>query len=925
MESDGISWQTIPNTVANRMIDLSLIHKLIPSRKVQRRTKAMNTAIKQFHSLKSYSKYIKMKTSILRDLSDNSETDDNASFTEDDYNNLYKSDISLKNNMMQTSTRDMSFYEAESDINENDIDHDTITEKASNQKSKHRSSRTLNLGWQEVIKKKKQSVCFSLDETYSNKFSHSIPVYSQRVDIQENMQDSLNVSNDCKSFVSCYGKGTLSQKNEVSGNNKICTAEKSLELLVKTTNSNNVTCNIITGQKVTSSNMKSAEETNFVTNKLNEVFKSEENYHSPLEDHGILKNINESLMPLLNNNLDQNHSDSSDRNKKIETNEGGKFSQMQSFHIGSTNHPKDSGIEEDTEEEFPEDRERICTKDEKKTQEACQIMQITSSMMNHENNCVVESSLTTTDDNLISSDHNTSDKMVSDNHSMSDKMVSDDNSTSDKIVFDDHSTVDEIIFDGHNMSNKVISDDYDKSDKLMFDGHDTSAKVVSDGHNVLDEMNFQNKALFSLENIDNREEEQDSIQRHRLQPKVTCTEIVSKRYRIIPSNMSLSNDNTNLELNTHYVCNEKVLNPVEPNQNMEDSMSPLSKRRLQQLRRLNLTVDSESSFSEDDNNYCDIENMRDKLLKRSEESSNLSDNENKNVKKGKNYKFKKSKKERDVYPIEIYEEYTKNKNVFNSGESVQSDESVLKFVVTNNNVSKQTPTYSSKKDLHPITNQCQSISENSSKICTCYFGNKGNSSNQYSKINNKSFEDNDKINNSSKIEIVQPLNKCPANCSRPRNIQELIKEENLAYETAESSFVFKDIHEDDIFVLDIPSMVLEKQLVGKKIVLTEKKLKLGNHKYKIALKDVDCMSCVFSTGKSHKPYKTVNIKPVTRIVARQKIYETSVSKSSSPCTSNTVSYTEGTTVVETNTASTKKRSKREHDLLFKRKRSKITE
>lgn len=50
--------------------------------------------------------------------------------------------------------------------------------------------------------------------------------------------------------------------------------------------------------------------------------------------------------------------------------------------------------------------------------------------------------------------------------------------------------------------------------------------------------------------------------------------------------------------------------------------------------------------------------------------------------------------------------------------------------------------------------------------------------------------------------------------------------------------------------------VLQSELVGKRIVLTENKLKLGKQKYKVTYNDVDRVSCVFGTGKSLKPYKT---------------------------------------------------------------------
>lgn len=49
--------------------------------------------------------------------------------------------------------------------------------------------------------------------------------------------------------------------------------------------------------------------------------------------------------------------------------------------------------------------------------------------------------------------------------------------------------------------------------------------------------------------------------------------------------------------------------------------------------------------------------------------------------------------------------------------------------------------------------------------------------------------------------------------------------------------------------------VLESELIGNKIVLTDKKLKLGKKKYKVECKSIDNTSWVFASGKVHKPYK----------------------------------------------------------------------
>ncbi|CAK9807366.1 hypothetical protein ANTQUA_LOCUS5169 [Anthophora quadrimaculata] len=77
MESDAITWKIVPNTVANRMKNLSLIHKLTPTRRLCRRSKAMNIAIKQSRDLKTYNYRTRMSKESKRDYEINFESDEN--------------------------------------------------------------------------------------------------------------------------------------------------------------------------------------------------------------------------------------------------------------------------------------------------------------------------------------------------------------------------------------------------------------------------------------------------------------------------------------------------------------------------------------------------------------------------------------------------------------------------------------------------------------------------------------------------------------------------------------------------------------------------------------------------------------------------------------------------------------------------------
>ena len=51
---------------------------------------------------------------------------------------------------------------------------------------------------------------------------------------------------------------------------------------------------------------------------------------------------------------------------------------------------------------------------------------------------------------------------------------------------------------------------------------------------------------------------------------------------------------------------------------------------------------------------------------------------------------------------------------------------------------------------------------------------------------------------------------------RPYNLQEFIEKENLLVETTKPSFTLRDVEEDDeVFIIDIPSKLLENQLTAK--------------------------------------------------------------------------------------------------------------
>lgn len=545
MESNEITWKLVPNTVASRMIDFSLIHKLVPSRKIRQRNKAMNIAIKQFQSLKSYSQYIKMKTSILRNLSDDSETDDNVSFTEDDYSILYKSDLSLTDYIMQMSNKNEKYtYESEFETNKDNIVSNSKTKKTYIEKRKRKSSETINLGWQKIVKKRIKDSSFETKKTNINDLISSNVTSSL---INANTQDNFKIDANCSK------ENILNLSNEMSINNEIYTAEKIKDKCSRVPDSNKVKHDIIAVHETISKNNE-LEVSNLMMNNIDKKFHSNENYSYKLFDDsntetvkGIKKemaslsdHINENQNPnnsCINKNilLIQNNCNQSEKNlirKELKD---------QLLIIGNTYQPKDSGIEEDSEEEISDHKKKHYKK-------------VKNTIQNTEQNI----STTTSPQPTI------------------------------------------------NYKNNMIDCD-NNSERHMLNKSDIKDIILHVDKNI-NEIEYKKK-----------------IEKHKVQPKVTHTEIVNRKYKIIRDTSVFDNHSESEELDFH----DENYEIQEAQQIMEDNIS--SNKRLQQLRRLNLTIDSNSSLSDNDDICCNVENMRNKLFERSKESVDTLNSEDEDI------------------------------------------------------------------------------------------------------------------------------------------------------------------------------------------------------------------------------------------------------------------------------------------------------
>ncbi|XP_015439326.1 PREDICTED: dentin sialophosphoprotein-like [Dufourea novaeangliae] len=783
MSTDEIDWQKVPNTVKKRMINLSMIHRLIPSQKLRRRTKTMNNTLGRLHHLETYSQYVKMKTSILRSLSDDSSTDDDESLTDNDDSDFNKSNLSLKDNTTCVSTVSPNdFCTANFDIIESDIVSGIVNERKNKQRSKNKSSKIVKLGWQGVTKKKNKKLTF----------------LSKRKTQRETPDDS-NETKNYNSFVSCSDKSTSCKEYIISTDQKASNTENLIE-------SNKTKFSINADKDIKSKDNEPIEKANITTNDINEDSEIK-HYYKTIKRKRKLNDTQKDLIPILshddanqdidtpftNTKVNLKHSCTllSNGNMKVQGNSmnDGKsdkfFPPIQSSIIYNTNQPKDSGIDEDTEEEFPEDKKGTCVQGKEEIQEVCESNEPTLSTLDHRNNSVTETTNVTTADSL-----------------------------------------------------------------------------VSDSQNISSNIGYQHAELCTTKSTNDKEEQQNKIHKQKLQPKVTCTEIVSKKYKIVSSNTLLFDNSTGPEISNS--CDKKE-ESIEVERNKEDSMSSLSKRRLQQLKRLNLIVDSESSLSSDDDQYCNIENMRDKLFKRSKDSSDSSDSDNEDVpfkhtisihesKKFKKSRIFRSESDRNEQNIRLQEMHT----ICRKGEEASNTKELAQLLIlakANGNVYEHTSNYASKKEACSSINQCKENFQNSLKQ-NQYSGHNEDNNTEWTTKFEESLQLDHETDKYFKTETqIQFTNNNSAVCSRPCNIQELIEKEGLKYETTSPSFTLKDVQENDIFLLDVPSMVFRSQLLGKKLILTKTKLQFGKQKYRIAFHDVDHVSCVFSTGKSRKTYK----------------------------------------------------------------------
>lgn len=201
-----IMWEIADNSVTDRMIDNTLIHKFKLSQKMRRKTKVLNTEMKKHCNLKSYKHYIELKTNILRNLVEDTDTDNSSSLTDVDYDIIYNSPSKQAKYVAKNSKK--YIYTSEEDCE--GCKEDTKREKKGRSKSTERrvqtkksprvkntviSKKCVDIGWQEVIKKSS-----SIYTSRLRKRVHTNMSYNETNILEENDRNCFKIQSSRQSF-----------------------------------------------------------------------------------------------------------------------------------------------------------------------------------------------------------------------------------------------------------------------------------------------------------------------------------------------------------------------------------------------------------------------------------------------------------------------------------------------------------------------------------------------------------------------------------------------------------------------------------------------------------------------------------------------------------------------------------------------------
>ncbi|XP_050447983.1 uncharacterized protein PF3D7_0207100-like [Cataglyphis hispanica] len=883
---ETIGWIITDNYVKDRMIDNSLIHKFTSSPKIRRRTKALNAKIKKYCGVKDYKQYVKLKTDVIRNMIEDTDTDNSGNLSDTDYDIIYNSSIQQNKH----SGDDPERYFTEKDYE--DFKRKINSKEENNIKNiksstpKRRLSPTCNTrSSKKCINIKNIAKVETIASENSKDANNDNILEKQNNEKEKNSSRSNLINKKIKN----QKISLTNQENKT----KFVKAEKSIQkqqsLALKKNDAKNVhskSCdNILEEEDSREEESSDRKVRNFL--QLNEIDKDAEICLINQEDKNGL--LNQSIVSYKNMHSMESE-DSSDNHKQRSL--FPKEDQVKDVHSKSC----DNILEERNSREEESSDGKITN--------SLQLNEIDKDgeiyLINHED----KNDLLNQSTDSYKKTHSTEPEDLSDIHE-------------ERSLF---SKVDRVK-DVHSKSCDNILKEQDSKKEESFEEEITDFFQS----NQID----KDTEIYSINHQDEKHsvklKDSCNIEKQQFLPKITYSEIINKKYTIINKqdnniNIEKNDINSQKEMSKVEELDNNVLMTTLETDNEEDNanyISPETKKRLQQQAKLNLVVNSDSSLSNDE--Y--ITNKTSKKFDDSHTNSDDShDSDTKDMLENDEINCEKidtdilhnkdsiCSKEATPVPTKEKEDSPNIKKEIRKKE----DKTVLLTNCTyeNNNLSKSTASKSSLKEIqycenvYTMYNNDDNQNENfieeesfqlrvSENNISCI---NEESINQFSK--NKSLLDKENFcdkSNQSEDRMNDCTSELGAWCKpsheqnkqvstnhsnvqlnisshRPYNLQQLVEDEKLLAETIPASFMLADICEDDeAFILNVPNNVLQCNLQGQLLSLKEKTIKFGENKYRIVRRKVGTVSCIFATGKQRRPYKTVNIKEISTITVREKL------------------------------------------------------
>ncbi|XP_066586196.1 uro-adherence factor A-like [Prorops nasuta] len=887
----SIGWKKVPNTVNKRMVDSSLMHDLVPIKKILRRTKVLNKIL-QYSTTQSYEKYVDIKKELINDITDDIESDDGSYFSDNDYSRAYESLNTSNDTFITTTDSPMLSLKDKTHSVKTMPSKPNVRKKGNSikkQASNNKRSADLDVGWRSVEVDKNNSKRRAIDKivtsnsyngkelkTKEKELGPSVTGLNTKktlIHIKRNLNivlDDICDNNDKYNKINLNGskhlhhhlplgqstplnhkshslekndvllltKSCLNKKEDI-GSNKCLNEEKTLRGESETAELRLVSCEIQSSpelnQEDTGKNVENDNSViNYIQNNLDQsvvsgrdvlkvtipapLLNEQEKIHNSEE-----KNQKQKASPkimsteIVNKRYKIIHNENEG---SIENKDKGKGDALD--ESGKCIQYKDE-VQEDVLDESESDIERRETIREDALDKSESCIQSKSKIQ--------EDTLYESEDNIDSKDRVQEDALdeSGDCTQSKDKVEEDALDKSENCIQAKHAVQEDAL--------DKSGDCTQSKDKVEEDALGKSENCIQTKHAVQEDALDESKSC--------------------IQSKDKVQEGVLEKIKSVKSDI----DDTEEE-------------------ELEDNISISTKKRLQQLKRLNLSLVSESSCSEDDtdcfknlsNNNISQENILHKSFNSSYEeieptqqspkkkaqvkSNNVKDLNNCSKNEGNkiNYIYDKLPMPNAIKCKRIFDEpYIDKDGKIGSEVKDHERNSIRKNYVIND------------------TNTCINIIED--KVQS------DNESTKFSLIidANESFdlhEDSTKSVESKKKEVHE--DQLSVTYKRPSQLNEFIEQqETLIKLKGKPSFTMKDLCEDDqVFILNLPSKILLKDFCGEKVILKEKSIKIGKDKYKASSDESQIISLLLNTGQQKSEYKIANIQTVRSITLRYKLDET---------------------------------------------------